>query len=276
LRIVWSSVLSLILLCLLPGVLLGQQSIQWMTDYEMGLERARIERKPVMLSFYTTWCYYCKVLDAKTYPDPEVIRLSGQCVCVKINADRRRDLGRQYRISGTPIVVFLSRDGLEKARIIGYRPPSAFTEALRGMLEDRSRLNILSQRYKRQPSDGEAAYFYADELMALGQFAEAEKVLAKMVKARVKTRAEDAALDLGICRFYKGDFKQAASDLGKFVSTYKTSPRIDEARLFLGASLASSGKKQEGLATLDELGRRLSDRWLGQESQRRAAEYRKS
>jgi thioredoxin-like negative regulator of GroEL len=276
LRILLATVFGLIVLALLPAALLGQQSIQWMTDYEMALERARIERKPVMLSFYTTWCYYCKVLDAKTYPDPEVIRLSGQCVCVKVNSDRRRDLARQYRITGTPIVVFLSRDGLEKTRIIGYRPPSAFTEALRGMLEDRSRLNILSERYKRQSSDGEAAYFYADELMAAGQFSDAEKVLAKMVKARVKTKAEDAALDLGICRFYKGDFKQAASDLAKFVSTYKTSPRADEARLFLGMSLASSGRKQEGLAALDELGRRLSDKWLGQEAQRRAADYRKS
>ena len=263
-------------MCLLPGVLHGQESIQWMTDYEAGLERARIERKPVMIGFYTTWCYYCKVLDAKTYPDPEVVRLSKQFVCIKINSDRRKDLGRSYRITGTPIIVFLSRDGLEKTRLIGYRPPSSLIEMLHQVLDDRGRLNILSERYKKQPSDGEASYSYADELMAAGQFAEAQKVLAKMMKARVKTKAEDAALDLGVCRFYRGNFKQAAADLGRFVSTYKKSPRIDEARLFLGMSLAASGKKQEGLAVLDELGRRLSDRWLGQESQRRAAEYRKN
>jgi TolA-binding protein len=65
-------------------------------------------------------------------------------------------------------------------------------------------------------------------------------------------------------------------DLDKFVSAYKASPRLDEARLFLGTSLAASGKKQEGLAVLDELGRRLSDRWVGQEAQRRAAVYRKN
>jgi thioredoxin-like negative regulator of GroEL len=247
-----------------------------MTDYETGLERARIERKPVMIGFYTTWCYYCKVLDAKTYPDPEVVRLSKQFVCIKINSDRRNDLGRSYRITGTPIIVFLSRDGLEKTRMIGYRPPSSLIEFLHQVLDDRGRLNIMSERYKKQPSDGEASYFYADELMAAGQYAEAEKVLAKMVKARVKTKAEDAALDLGVCRFYRGEFKQAAADLGRFVSAYKNSPRLDEAKLFLGMSLAASGRKQEGLAALDELGRRLSDRWLGQESQRRAAEYRKN
>ena len=268
--------LIVVLVCLLPGVLVAQESIQWMTDYDTGLERARIERKPVMIGFYTTWCYYCKVLDAKTYPDPEVVRLSKQFVCIKINSDRRRDLARTYRVTGTPMIVFLSRDGLEKSRLIGYRPPSALIQALSQIADDRGRLNILSERYKKQPSDGEAGYFYADELMAAGQFVEAEKVLAKMVKARVKTKAEDAALALGVCRFNKGDFKQAAVDLGRFVSTYKTSPRLDEARLYLGASLAASGRKQEGLAALDELGRRLSDKWLGQEAQRRAAVYRKN
>ena len=275
-RVAWFSVLGLVLLGLLPGALQGQESIQWMTDYETGLERARIERKPVMIGFYTTWCYYCKVLDAKTYPDPEVVRLSKQYVCIKINSERRRDLGREYRITGTPIIVFLSRDGLEKTRLIGYRPPAALIQSLRQILEDRGRLNILSERYKKLPSDGEAGYFYADELMAAGQYAEAEKVLQKMVKARVKAKAEDAALDLAVCRFRKGDFKQAAVDLGKFVSAYKSSPRLDEARLFLGMSLAASGKKQEGLAALDELGRRLSDKWVGQEAQQRAALYRKN
>ncbi len=268
-------ILGLVLLCLLPGAVLGQGSVQWMDDYDTGLERARVERKPVMIDFYTNWCYYCKILDAKVYTDPEVVRLSAQFVCLKINAERRRDLARSYRLTGYPIIVFLSREGLEKTRVIGYVPAPGFIKSLQGILQAHSRLDILSERYKRQPSDGEAAYFYADELMAGGQFAEAEKVLAKMVRAKVKARAEDAALDLGICRFQRGDFKAAASDLGRFVSAHKTSPRIDEAGLYLGASLAASGKKQEGLSVLDELGRRLSDRWLGQEAQRRAAEYRK-
>ncbi|MBN1504315.1 MAG: thioredoxin family protein [Candidatus Eisenbacteria bacterium] len=273
-RAVSLSLMGVVLLCLLPGVLAGQDGIQWMTDYETGLERARIERKPVMIDFYTSWCYYCKVLDAKTYKDPEVVRLSGQFVCIKINAERHRDLARRYRIAAYPIMVFLSRDGLEKTRVYGYQSGAALVKSLKGILDDRGRLNILSERYKKVPSDGEATYFYADELMAAGRFAEAEKVLAKTVKARDKKRAEDAALDLGVCRFRMGDFKQAAADLSRFINTHKTSPRVDEARYFWGMSLAASGKKQEGLAALDQLGQRLSHKWLGQESQRSAAFYR--
>lgn len=274
-RVVSLAVLGLVVLCLLCPVLCGEESIEWMTDYETGLERARIERKPVMIDFYTSWCYYCKILDSKTYTDPEVIRLSAQFVCLKINAERQRELARRYRIAAYPIIVFLSRDGLERTRTYGYQPASALKKGLQEILTDRSRLAILSERYKRRPSDGEAGYFYADELMAAGQFVEAEKVLQKMVKGKIKAKAEEAALDLGICRFSAGNFKQAAADLARFTSAFKASPRIDEARLFLGMSLAGSGKKQEGLGALDELGRRLSDKWIGQESQRRAAFYRK-
>jgi thioredoxin-like negative regulator of GroEL len=259
---------------LTAGVVAAADSIEWMTDYEMGLERARIERKPVMIDFYTGWCYYCKIMDARTYPDPEVIRISKQFVCLKINAERQRDLARRYRIAAYPITVFLSRDGAEKTRSYGYQPASALRKSLQDVVGDRSRLAILAERYKKRPSDGEAAYFYADELMAAGQFPDALKVLQKMVKSKVKTYAEDASLDLGVCRFRTGEFKQAAAELSKFTSTYQTSPRLDEARLFLGESLAASGNKQDGLSTLDELGRRLPQKWIGQEAQRSAAAYR--
>ncbi len=273
-------VLFCILLCVTAflvcsDVARSQDTIEWMASYEASLERARIERKPVMVYFYATWCYYCKLLDTKTLPDPEIIRLSKDFVCVRINSDRHRDLARRYRITANPIIVYLSRDGLETTRTYGYQPPSAFKITLRQILEDKSRLEELSEEYKKDSSNSEKAYLYADELMAKGLFADAEKVLEKMLSGKPKVKVEESRLALGLCRFNQGDFKKASDDLAKFSSTYKESPRSDEAKLYLGMSLAELGKKEEALRLLDELGRRISGSWVGQQAQRKALAYRK-
>lgn len=258
----------LLLTAAIPGVSGSAYGIDWMSDYQAGLERARIERKPVMIDFYTMWCYYCKVLDAKTYVDPSVIAASEKFVCLKINAERERQLAREFRITGYPIIVLLSRDGTETKRFYGYQTAAALKTELGRILNDAERLDALAEKYKKNPGDGEAAYLYADELMAKGRFKEAGKILEKTVRRGNDARKADAVLNLAICRFNEGSYKQAASELAKFSSRFKSSLRIDEAELFYGLSLLSSGQKERGLEALAKLQERASDKWVGREALR--------
>ncbi len=94
--------------------------ITWYS-YDEGMEIAGVQNKPVMIDVYTDWCTYCKELDRVVYTDSTVINLADQFVCIKINADKRRDLAARYNpTGGVPTVVFLRSDGTETYRT-GYK-----------------------------------------------------------------------------------------------------------------------------------------------------------
>ncbi len=49
------------------------------------------ESKPVLIDLYTNWCYWCKVMDKKTYNNPKVYAyISGHFYPVKHNAQLKK------------------------------------------------------------------------------------------------------------------------------------------------------------------------------------------
>jgi len=44
----------------------------WMKMNELN-EKIKSEPKPVIIDLYTNWCYWCKVMDKKTYTNSKVI-----------------------------------------------------------------------------------------------------------------------------------------------------------------------------------------------------------
>lgn len=49
-----------------------------------------IEGKKIMIDMYTSWCGWCKVMDKKTFTDPEVIAyLNEHFILVKFNAEQK-------------------------------------------------------------------------------------------------------------------------------------------------------------------------------------------
>ena len=94
--------------------------ITWYS-YDEGMKIAQEQNKPMMIDVYTGWCKWCKELDRVIYSDTDVINLADEFVCIKINADKRRDLAAKYNpTGGVPAIVFLRSDGTEAHRIGGY------------------------------------------------------------------------------------------------------------------------------------------------------------
>ena len=106
-------------------------SILWMRSIFEALKLAREKNKPLMVDFYADWCGWCRKMDKLTYSDSEVIKLSGNFICVKVNTDKNPQDSRKYEISGLPTIIFLKSDGEIIEKVVGYRGTNDFIRIMK-------------------------------------------------------------------------------------------------------------------------------------------------
>jgi thioredoxin-related protein len=66
--------------------------INWMS-FEEALEKAKTDKRKVLIDVYTGWCGWCKHMDETTFTDPNVVRyINDTYYAVKFDAEDRRDI----------------------------------------------------------------------------------------------------------------------------------------------------------------------------------------
>ncbi len=114
--------------------------------YDEGLKKAKAEKKPILVDFYTDWCGWCKKMDKDTYTNQEIVKLLNvNFIAVKINAESKNPLdlkdpdgknkteaqiAREFKVSAYPITWFLRPTGEQIAPLPGYRGPADFLPIL--------------------------------------------------------------------------------------------------------------------------------------------------
>jgi uncharacterized protein len=87
-------------------------SIDWQPWSSTAFDRARDQRRPVLLSIVTSWCGHCAEMDRTAYALPEAIDLvENSYVAIRVDADRRPDISTRYMLGGWPTTAFLTPDG---------------------------------------------------------------------------------------------------------------------------------------------------------------------
>ena len=74
--------------------------VHWASSMATAMEQAQAEQKFVMADLYTGWCYWCKVLDAKTYSDARVGDITARMVSVKVDAEADKATASKYEVRG--------------------------------------------------------------------------------------------------------------------------------------------------------------------------------
>ena len=64
-----------------------QDGIRWMT-FADAVAKSQQQRKKVFIDFYTSWCGWCKKMDASTFEDPSIVAyMNKNFYSVKFNAE---------------------------------------------------------------------------------------------------------------------------------------------------------------------------------------------
>ncbi|MDD4858467.1 MAG: thioredoxin family protein, partial [Candidatus Krumholzibacteria bacterium] len=124
----------------------GGGAVMWLS-FNDGMALAAKDKKHVVIDFYTTWCRWCKVMDEKTFSDPDVKKyLAEHFVTIRIDAENNNERvvyqGRQYTspelakkfgVRGFPSLAYLDREGELVTVIPGFVPAEKFLPLLHYM-----------------------------------------------------------------------------------------------------------------------------------------------
>ncbi len=104
--------------------------VPWLDWGAEAFERARQERKPVMLFLGAFWCGICQRMDETTFSDTEIIALlNAYFVPVRVEDAQRPDIDVRYNRNGWPTIVFLSAEG-DYLASVNYLSPKDFSDIL--------------------------------------------------------------------------------------------------------------------------------------------------
>lgn len=112
----------------------SKNSIAWVNYSETELLKAS-DKKGIIIDFYADWCIPCKELDALTFSDENVIKLSEDFVNLKADMTKSvspevEALREKYKIVGVPTVLILDSKLQEIHRITGFVNAEEFSRYL--------------------------------------------------------------------------------------------------------------------------------------------------
>jgi len=148
-------------------------------SYKDAVRAAKTEDKLIFIDFWTTWCGWCKKLDADTFSADSVVAEMKDVICVNLDAEGMEGgpVARSLGVSSYPTVVFLTADGRPEDFIAGYLGPDEFLVEVRRIKSGKDTLSSFRKRFEADPDDLDARYQYAQKLMRLGGKQEADKEL---------------------------------------------------------------------------------------------------
>ena len=123
-------------------------TLRWLS-FDKGVMEAQQTGKKILVDVYTTWCGWCKKMDADTYNNGSVASyLQGHYVLVRINAESatqlkyrgqnysEQDFARAFGVDGYPTTLFLKSNGDPITKFAGYADASQFRDIIAYIAED--------------------------------------------------------------------------------------------------------------------------------------------
>lgn len=102
----------------------------WAPGYQKGLAMAQSVHRPMLISFHSSGCDWCRKMDAETFTNARVVSLSHSYVCVRLDALRDPELLQQYHINQFPATLITDEHGHILKQLDGYANATQLIAAL--------------------------------------------------------------------------------------------------------------------------------------------------
>lgn len=234
----------------------------WETSIQKGLERARIERKPVLIDLYADWCGYCKVLEKEIFPDKEVSKLFENFITVRLDGEEFPNLKRKYGIEGYPTILYLDQHTNYLTKITGFPTKEMVIETSKKVLSEPDLEISLKKKLSKNPKSTltyfrlGSFYFQAEKFNAAKQQFENSIKFATLKELKVK---EEALFNLAMIDFQLGEWKSSVESWKFFLAEFSKSKHAITAEIHYGLSLKETGEKRMATHILQEVKPRLTD-----------------
>ena len=130
----------------ITGFRAPETKVNWVTLAE-AIELAKSNNKPIFIDFTAEWCGWCKVMDQKTFTQPDVVAfMNNNFITVKLDYDSKekldffgdsmtaREIADLYKVPGLPTILLLSHDSKKSKKLVGYKKPEPFLKGLRSFV----------------------------------------------------------------------------------------------------------------------------------------------
>lgn len=235
------------------GAWAGGSAIAWRRSLAAAQAEAKQGHKLLMVDFYTSWCGYCKKLDAETYTDATVIKQTGQVVTVKVDAEHEgRDLAHKYGVTGFPTILFLNETGGVEGFFDGFMPAPKFTQSFNDTMKRHQDFQATQARYHRNGNDVQAASELVKFFASQGNGAEAISMQHQVERLDPKNARGLLALSC----LNLGDYYSMRNQFDKSVPLYNRALHITKvpremATVHLNLALCNLSQKRPQQALLD-------------------------
>ena len=94
--------------------------IPWQSDFEAARTAAIAESKPILITFYSDTCSYCRKLEKESFSHKSTVEAAQAYIPVRINGGEDRELAEKFQVNAFPSTFVLTPEGNIYGGLPGY------------------------------------------------------------------------------------------------------------------------------------------------------------
>jgi thiol-disulfide isomerase/thioredoxin len=208
------------------------QQIIWLKDYKEAVKIAKDGGKPIILDFTASWCKPCRKMDSEFWTRADVIEISKDFVCVKVDYDNEKTLVDKYGVRAIPTVVMTDSWGLGLNFHRGFA-----ASAGKDIIE---KLSFVPKNFSEIKDAGNLIETDKNNIAALSKIAEfyqqrkfyfqSNEFYSRLLKLENSPQQrENLMLNIGFNNLRVGLTDDAKNIFDKFQKEFPKSPQLDMA-----------------------------------------------